>query len=468
MKDAHFSRESKHFPQHAILTRQWIVSSANSKRERIGHSIQSSQMKILVIGSGGREHALVWKLAQSPRATKILCAPGNAGIAELAECANIRAEDCPALLKFAQQKQIDLTVVGPDNPLAAGIVDLFEENGLRIFGPRASAARLESSKAFAKQLMQKYGIPTARAEIFRDAVLAQEFVRNLKPPLVIKADGLALGKGVIIARTSREAAMAIHSLLEQKTFGKASDQILIEECLEGQELSVHCFADGRRFVTMPASQDHKRVGDGDVGPNTGGMGAYSPVPAADSAMMARIESEILKPLARGLAAEGIEYRGVLYPGLMLTKDGPIVLEFNARFGDPETQVLLPLLKNDLLDVLLACVDGRLDQTPLHWRSEAVVCVVMASGGYPGAYQKNKIIEGLQVAAKLDKVVVFHAGTRRDDQLLVTNGGRVLGVSALGATIADARARAYEAVAQIRFEGAYFRRDIAIKALEGKR
>ncbi len=424
-------------------------------------------MKILVIGGGGREHALVWKLAQSPHAPKLFSAPGNAGIAEMAECLDVNAENLPGLLQLAQQQHPDLTVVGPDNPLAAGIVDLFEKNGFRIFGPRASAARLESSKVFAKQLMKKYGIPTAQVEFFTDATVAKEFVRKSQLPVAIKADGLALGKGVILAHSIGAADEAIDSMLVKKTFGTAGDRILIEEFLQGPELSIHCFADGKRFSLMPPSQDHKKVGDGDTGPNTGGMGAYSPVPIGTPELLTRIQQEILAPLARGLIAEGIEYRGVLYPGLMLTAAGPKVLEFNARFGDPETQVLLPRLGNDLVEVLLACTDGNLDAAPIRWKQDATVCVVMCSGGYPDQYKKNISIEGLSDAAKLDRVTVFHAGTRRDGNRVVTNGGRVLGVTAIGATIAEARDRAYDAVSRIRFDGAHYRKDIAAKALQGK-
>lgn len=422
-------------------------------------------MKVFVIGGGGREHALVWKLVQSPRVRKVFCAPGNAGIAELAECADISAEDLSALLAFAQKNRADLSVVGPDNPLAAGIVDLFEEHGLCIFGPRAAAARLEASKVFSKQIMQRSGVPTGRAEIFSDAAAAEAFARTLPLPVVVKADGLALGKGVMIAQTHEESAQAIRQIMVKKVFGAAGERVLVEEFLEGPELSIHCFADGKRFVMMPPSQDHKRVGDGDTGPNTGGMGAVSPVPAADAHVLKRVEEEILAPLSLGLARENIEYRGVLYPGLMLTRQGPKVLELNARFGDPETQVLLPRLETDLLEVLEACLEGRLEKITLRWREEAAVCVVMASRGYPGRYEKGAPIEGLQQAARMDKVMLFHAGTRRDGNRVVSNGGRVLGVTALGATIADARARAYEAAATISFCGAYYRRDIAARAIQ---
>jgi len=420
-------------------------------------------MKVLVIGGGGREHALAWKLARSPRVAKLYAAPGNAGIAQAAECRAVGAEDLPGLLALAQELKPDLTVVGPDNPLAMGVVDLFQKHGLRIFGPSASAARFESSKIFAKQFMARHGIPTARFGQFNDSQAAQEFARSFDGPCVVKADGLALGKGVIICQSPSEAAQAIRQMMEQKAFGAAGERVVIEEFMTGDEISIHALVDGRSFRAFPSSQDHKRVGDGDTGPNTGGMGTISPVPQATPALLQAVERQILEPFVRGCQADGIEYRGLLYPGLMLTPNGPRVLEFNARFGDPETQVLMMRMESDLLDAVEAVVDGRLADVALRFRSEAAVCVVMASGGYPGDYAKGRPIRGLDDAARLDGVQVFHAGTKRQDDAVVTSGGRVLGVTALGRDLKAARERAYEAVARIQFDGAHCRRDIGWRA-----
>lgn len=421
-------------------------------------------MKVLVIGSGGREHALCWKLAQSPRVTKLFCAPGNAGIAEVAECVELKAEDLQGLSRFAQKNQIELTVVGPEAPLCAGIVDLFRENGLRVFGPSKAAARLEGSKAFTKQFLLKHKIPTAAVQICRDPRAAREQICRSKFPIVIKADGLAAGKGVIIAQTAAEAEDAIHSIMEDKVFGASGDQVLLEECLVGEEASILTLLDGNSFVTLPPSQDHKRVFDNDQGPNTGGMGAYSPAPVVTDAMLQRIETEIIQATIDGLAREGIEYRGVLYAGLMITADGPKVIEFNVRFGDPETQAILPRLDFDLAEAMEAVIDGKLDERKWPTKKEACVSVVMAAGGYPADYKRGTPIRGLQEAAKLSNVVVFHAGTKRSDGQVVTNGGRVLGVTALGNDIRAAVDRAYEAVKMIRFEGAHYRKDIAARAL----
>ena len=420
-------------------------------------------MKILVIGSGGREHALVWKLGQSPRVSALFCAPGNAGIAQLATCVPIKITEHDALLKFAHDERIDLTVVGPDDALAAGIVDVFEANGLRIFGPTRAAAQLESSKVFAKEFMQRHGIPTARSGSFSDSGEAQTFARKMQYSVVVKADGLALGKGVIIAHTHWEAALAIYEIMDARKFGDAGQRVVIEEFLEGEECSIHALVDGAGYLLFPGAQDHKRALDGDAGPNTGGMGTFSP-PAKllTPEMEARVRREVLDPFIAGLAKDGIRFRGMLFPGLMIDAAGPKVLEFNCRFGDPETQVLLARLESDLVDLLEATIDGRLAQTEARWSAQSAVCVVMASGGYPGSYATGKVIDGLDAAGK--GAVVFHAGTRLDGGRVVTAGGRVLGVTALANGLASAQARAYEAVSRIHFDGAHFRRDIAAKGL----
>ncbi len=433
-------------------------------------------MRILVIGSGGREHALVWKLAQSPHVTQIWCAPGNAGIAQerlarhesLVETVPIGAEDLPHLLAFAQEKKPALTVVGPDNPLALGIVDLFQKHGLRIWGPNQQAAQFESSKAFSQAFMEKYGIPTARAGTFDNVEAAWKFACALGGRCAVKADGLALGKGVVVCVTPEQARQAIHEMLVGRAFGDASRRIVIQEYLEGVEISLHALCDGRSAKLFPTSQDHKPARDGDQGPNTGGMGTYSPTPFLDENGLEEARRLILERWLAGCAQEGIEYRGILYPGLMLTKDGPKVLEFNARFGDPETQVYLPRLESDLVELLEASVDGTLDRTELRWRPGAAVCVVMASAGYPGSYAKGKPIHGLAEADQLPETKVFHAGTARADQHIVTNGGRVLGVTAWARDLSQARDAAYAAVGKIRFDGAQFRRDIAARALRAKK
>jgi len=422
-------------------------------------------MKILVIGSGGREHALVWKLKQSPRVTEVFCAPGNAGIGELATNVPVPISDHAALIKFAKEEGIGLTVVGPDDALAAGIVDHFEHAGLRVFGPTQAAARLESSKVFAKEFMQRHGIPTAASGHFTDSAAAHRFCQTSKYPLVIKADGLALGKGVIIAQTPWEAAEAIHAIMEKRQFGAAGDRVVIEEFLTGQECSVHALVDGEHYLLFPAAQDHKQIFDGDKGPNTGGMGTFSPPEKlVTPEIIERIHREVMEPFMAGLKKDNLRFRGLLFPGLMLTPEGPKLLEFNCRFGDPETQVLLPRLQNDLADLLEATIDGTLDTITPVWDARPAVCVIMASGGYPGSYTKGKQITGIADAEALEGVTVFHAGTQRDEKDLVTAGGRVLGVTALGADLRAAQARAYEAVARIHFEGATFRRDIGAKGL----
>jgi phosphoribosylamine---glycine ligase len=429
-------------------------------------------MKLLVIGSGGREHALVWKLAQSPHVMRLFCAPGNAGIAqertcangEPVQCPNIGAEDLSGLLKFAQEMRPDLTIVGPDNPLALGIVDLFQENGLRIWGPNRRAAQFEASKAFSQEFMERHGIPTARAKTFSEAAAAKQFGKELGGQCVVKADGLALGKGVLICRSVEETNRAVDEILVGKAFGAAGARIVIQEFLEGIEVSLHALCDGTVAKLFPTSQDHKRALDYDEGLNTGGMGTYSPAPFLNEAKLAETGRAILDPWLRGCAAEGIDFRGILYPGVMLTKAGPRVLEFNARFGDPETQVYLTRLENDLVELLDASVSGTLAQHELRFRADASICVVMASGGYPGSYPKGKVITGIDAADALPNTKVFHAGTARTEAGIVTNGGRVLGVTAWAPTLRDARDAAYRAVEKIRFEGAHFRRDIASKAM----
>jgi len=429
-------------------------------------------MKILVIGSGGREHALVWKLAQSPHVAQMWCAPGNAGIAQErtqktekpVECVNIGAEDLPRLLAFAQERKTDMVVVGPDNPLALGIVDLFQSHGLRIWGVNKKAAQFESSKVFSQKFMEKYGIPTAAAGTFSDAAAAKKFCATLGGKCVVKADGLALGKGVLICTNQAEAEKAVDEIMVSKAFGAAGANVVIQEFLEGVEVSLHALCDGKTAKIFPTSQDHKRALDGDLGLNTGGMGTYSPTPFLNDAQLADVAKIVLEPFMRGCVAEGIDYRGLLYPGVMLTKNGPKILEFNARFGDPETQVYLTRLENDLVELLTASVNGALDKIELKWKPEASVCVVMASGGYPGNYPKGKPILGLAQADALPGTKVFHAGTALKDGKIVTNGGRVLGVTALGKDLKAAQAAAYAAVEKIHFEGAHFRCDIAAKAL----
>jgi phosphoribosylamine--glycine ligase len=419
-------------------------------------------MKVLVIGGGGREHALVWKLGQSPRVSALFCAPGNAGIAQLATCVPIPISDHEQLAAFARDEGIELTVVGPDDALAAGIVDHFEAAGLRIFGARQSAARLESSKAFAKEFMERHGIPTARSGTFGHPAAARAFLREMPLPVVVKADGLALGKGVIIAQTIAEADAAIREIMEERRFGDAGAQVVIEEFLEGEECSIHALVDGDSYLLFPSAQDHKRAFDGDRGPNTGGMGTFSPAAKlVTPALETRIRREILDPFLQGLKRDGLDFRGMLFPGLMITADGPKVLEFNCRFGDPETQVLVTRLESDLLDLLEATIDCRLAEVAARWSPEAAVCVIMASAGYPGDYPRGLPISGLDQSGEC---VVFHAGTKMVNGSIVTAGGRVLGVTALAADLPAAQAKAYGAVRSIHFEGAQFRGDIAARGL----
>jgi phosphoribosylamine--glycine ligase len=422
-------------------------------------------MNILVIGSGGREHALVWKIRQSPRVRNVFCAPGNPGIATLAQCVAIAADALEDLLAFALEKKIDLTVVGPEVPLAAGIVDLFSAKGLKIFGPSAKAAELEASKAFAKDIMQRYGIPTAKGQSFKDMDQALAFSEALGGQVVVKADGLAAGKGVIVCHSLEEARGAIQSMLGDKTFGDAGATILVEERLDGEEASFIALTDGRTVLPLPSSQDHKAVSDGDKGPNTGGMGAYSPAPVVDLFMQRKIMKEVMEPAVKAMAREGRPFKGVLYAGLMIHKDQIRVLEFNARFGDPETQPLMMRIQSDLVDLMEAVVDERLDAAVLKVDPRVAVCVVMAAGGYPGVYAKGDILSGLEKAGSHPDTMVFHAGTARNEAHVVTNGGRVLGVTALGNTVQEAREQAYCAVSDISFNNCHYRKDIAMKAIE---
>ncbi len=422
-------------------------------------------MKLLVIGSGGREHALVWKLSQSPRVTSILCAPGNAGTAQLAVNHAVAATDLDGLVALAENEKVDLTLVGPDDPLAAGLVDRFRAAGLRVFGPTASAARLEASKSFAKDFMVRHGIPSAGSATFTDADKALSHCASARYPLVVKADGLALGKGVVIAQTPEESSKAVREAMIEKVFGSAGDTVVIEEFLTGPECSIHALVDGNSYSLFPDAKDHKRALEGDRGLNTGGMGTISPSREVDAAMQSRIRTEILDPFLRGLKTDALEFSGMLFPGLMMTPEGPKVLEFNCRFGDPETQSLMRRLKGDLLDLIEATVDGKLSSVAPEWDDRAAVCIVLASGGYPGPIEKGKEITGLaEAAASSPDVVVFHAGTSLKDDKVVTSGGRVLGVTALGATLEEARAKAYAAADLIRFEGKQLRRDIGASVI----
>ena len=422
-------------------------------------------MNVLVIGSGGREHALVWKLKQSRKVEKIFCAPGNGGISAIAKCVNIKPENTKSLIEFVQRNKIDLTVVGPEQPLANGIVDDFRRRKLRIFGPERKAAQLESSKVFAKEFLKKYHIPTAPFCIFQTSAEAIGFCKSAEFPLVIKADGLASGKGVIVANDIKEATAAIEMMMVQKNFGKAGDRILVESFLRGQEVSIMAITDGKTILPLLPSQDHKRALDGDRGPNTGGMGAYCPAGFVTREIMDNIQEHILEPTLAGLKSEDIPFVGVIYAGLMLTEEGPRVLEYNCRFGDPETQVVLPMLKNDLADILYAAADKKLASIgKLDWRKGAAACVVMASRGYPGSYKTGLPISGIE-GNRDNNLLIIHAGTRRDNGKFLTNGGRVLGVVGLNNDLKTAIERAYAGVKKIRFEGAQFRKDIGLKALK---
>jgi phosphoribosylamine--glycine ligase len=421
-------------------------------------------MRVLVIGSGGREHALVWKLKQSPQVSHLFAAPGNAGIAELAECADVGASEVRRLAEFATKKEIDLTVVGPELPLTLGIVDEFEARGLRIFGANQQAALLEGSKVFAKRLMKKYKIPTGFFQSFYRADDARRYIQDVGAPIVVKADGLASGKGALVCRTVKEALDAVKLIMEDRVFGDAGEKVVVEEFLDGEEASFLAFTDGETVLPMASSQDHKPVFDDDKGPNTGGMGAYSPAHVVTEDVHHKIMDQIILPTVKAMTAEGRPYRGVLYAGLMIKNGEPRALEFNARFGDPEAQPLLMRMVSDLLPVLEAVVDRRLHEVEIQWRPEPAVCVVMASGGYPGAHEKGKVINGLRAAGRMKDVMVFHAGTAFAEDKVVTNGGRVLGVTALGKDISDAIAHVYRAVEKIHWEGVHYRTDIGRKAL----
>lgn len=416
-------------------------------------------MKVLVIGGGGREHAVCKKLSESKDVTQILCAPGNAGIAQAARCIpEVKATDVEGIVALAKNEKVDFVCVTPDDPLALGCVDRLEEEGIPAFGPTAYAAQMEASKIFSKNLMRKYGIPTAKCEIFTEMDKALAYLDTQEAPIVVKADGLALGKGVVVASTIEEAKNAVIEMMEGGKFGRSGARVLIEECMVGREVTVLCFCDGKTIRPMPASQDHKRVFDGDKGPNTGGMGAFAPSPLYTEEIAARTEKEILLPTLNAMNSEGFTFKGVLYVGLMLTKDGPKVVEYNARFGDPETQVVLPLLESDLFAIMRAVREGRLAETDIRWKKESAACIVLASGGYPGKYESGKLISGLE-DAEAAGATVYHAGTKKTDAGYVTAGGRVLGVTALGDTLADAVHSAYAAAEKIHFEGAHMRRDI---------
>jgi len=421
-------------------------------------------MKVLVVGSGGREHALAWKIKQSSRVSKIFVAPGNGGTSSIAQSVNIKADDILGLIDFAKKEKIDLTIVGPEAPLAAGIVDEFEKNGLRIFGPNKEAAKIEGSKVYAKELMKKFSVASAEFKVFTDFEKAKEYISKKPIPIVVKADGLAAGKGVIVCKSREEAFDAVDKMLTKKAFGAAGEKVVIESCLDGEEASIIVISDGKNVLPLASSQDHKRIFDNDEGANTGGMGAYSPAPAAEGKIFKVTEEKVIKPVIDGLAKEGKPFKGVLYAGIMITNKGPEVLEFNVRFGDPETQAILPRLKTDLLDLIEASIDGKLDSIKAEWDRRTCVCVVASSGGYPGKYEKGKAISGLEKVTALKDVVVFHAGTKLENDKILTSGGRVLGVTALGDTIESAVASAYKAAGKIKFEGMHYRKDIGRRAL----
>lgn len=418
-------------------------------------------MKVLVVGGGGREHAIVWKLSQSPKIKKLYCAPGNPGIAELAECVSIAVSEIEKLADFAKNEQIDLTFVGPEEPLSLGIVNYFKEQGLAVYGPSKEAALIEGSKAFAKELMIKYQIPTAKYAAFTNYEEALDYVRSEGAPIVIKADGLAAGKGVVVAKSLEEAEDALKSMMKDVTFGAAGVRVVIEEFLEGEEMTLLSFVNGSTVKPMVPSQDHKPVYDGDKGPNTGGMGTYAPLSHIDSSMTERIIETIVQPTAEAMVAEGVPYEGILYTGLMLTKEGPKVIEYNARFGDPETQVVVPLLETDLVDIVTASLTGELENIEVKWKDKAAVCVIMSSAGYPGPYEKGEVIYGLDQV--VNPSIIFHAGTAAKDGEIITSGGRVLGVTAVGETLKEARELAYQSVEKVSFNGAHYRTDIGSKA-----
>jgi len=425
-------------------------------------------MRVLVIGSGGREHALVWKIAQNKRIKEIYAAPGNGGIASLATLVDIKADDITGLRDFVKREKIDLTIVGPEVPLVEGIVDEFEKDNLRIFGPKKETALLEGSKVFAKEKMKEFGIPTSDFEIFADKDKALNFVKKKGAPIVVKADGLAAGKGVFVCKTTDEAEDAVNSIMVKKIFGDSGKKIVIEECLEGEEASIIVISDGDTVIPIASSQDHKRIYDDDKGPNTGGMGAYSPAPIVEGKNFKEAIDLIIYPMIQGLKKNGTPYKGVLYAGIMITKDGLHTLEFNVRFGDPETQAIFPRMKNDLIDLIEASIDGRLKGIKGQWDKRSCVCIVAASGGYPGKYEKGKPITGLKKAEGIKDVVLFHAGTKKDNSTCLTSGGRVLGIAALGDDVERAIKRAYEAVGKIHFDGMHYRKDIGRRALKNNR
>ncbi len=431
-------------------------------------------MRILVIGSGGREHALCWKISQSVKCSKIYCAPGNGGIRQVAEVVNIEADDIDGLLKFAKDNRIDFTVVGPEVPLVKGIVDLFQKEGLKVFGPAAKLAAIEGSKIFAKSLMKRSGVPTAAFEVFDNETDALKYASTKKFPLVLKADGLCAGKGVVICKTEEDLRTALRNMLSDKIFGSSGEKVIIEDCLFGEEASIIVISDGENVVPMASSQDHKRIFDGDMGPNTGGMGAYSPAPVITDALFKKIIDTVIYPVINTLAKDGTPYKGVLYAGIMVTDKGPFVLEFNARFGDPETQAILPRLKSDLVDLMERAVDGKLKGVSAEWDPRPCVSVVLASGGYPNQYDKGMEIKGLSEAASMKDVMIFHAGTRKgrraadSDKLLITAGGRVLNVTALGEDMQKAIDNCYSAVRAIQFDKMHYRRDIGARALGRKK
>jgi len=421
-------------------------------------------MKVLVIGGGGREHAIVWKLSQSRLVDKIYCTPGNAGISEIAECIEIGQNDFDALIDFVKYEWIDLTIVGPEEPLARGIADVFKKEGRLIMGPTKDGAMIEASKSFSKDFMRRYGIPTAEYRVFTSYLQAEDYIRLKGLPLVIKADGLAAGKGVFVVETIEEALDALRLIMKERAFGSAGDKVVIEQCLRGEEASFMAFIDGTTIVPMPSSQDHKRVFDGDLGPNTGGMGAYSPAPVITEALQKEVMDKVMRRALRGFKKEGIDYKGVLYAGLMIIDGKPFVLEFNCRMGDPETQPVLSRLDSDFAEIALKVAEGNLKDANIRWKEDASVCVVIASGGYPGKYEKSIPISGIDEAIKTEGVMVFHAGTSFHNGELVTSGGRVLGVTAIGKDIKTARDRAYEACSKIYFKGMHYRKDIAERAL----
>ena len=422
-------------------------------------------MKVLIVGSGGREHVLCWKIKQSKRVKKLYCAPGNGGISQIADCVDISAENVGKLLEFAKKNKIDLTIVGPEAPLVLGIVDAFEKAGLTIFGPNQYAAQLEGSKVFAKEFLQRRNIPTASFQVFDDPEEALSYLSKALLPVVVKADGLAAGKGVFVCHKQKEAQEAVGLIMKDKIFRDAGKRIVIEDCLSGEEVSILAIADGENYLMLESSQDHKRIFDDDLGPNTGGMGAYSPAPVVNYDLLKKIETRVIEPTIRGMKREGHPFKGVLYAGLMITSDGPMVLEYNVRFGDPETQAVLPRLQNDLLDVMLAACEGELNKVKLKWDERNCVCVVLTSGGYPNKYDTGKEIIGLEKAQKLKDVLIFHAGTTKKDDKLLTCAGRVLGVVGLGDGVESAIKKAYGAVEQITFDHCFFRRDIGMKALK---